>query len=43
MDSTPDGARKKVERALASLVKNLGGWRPYHDKDTTKTEETNHE
>jgi len=41
MDSTPDGARKKVERALASLVKNLGGWRPYHDKDTV--EETNNE
>ena len=39
MDSTPDGARKKVERALASLVKNLGGWRPYHDKDTTETTE----
>jgi len=37
MDSTPDGARKKVERALASLVKNLGGWRPYHDQDTEET------
>ena len=34
MESTPEGARKKVERALASLVKNLGGWRPYHDQDT---------
>lgn len=37
MDSTPDGARKKVERALASLVKNLGGWRPYHDQDTQES------
>jgi len=39
MDSTPEGARKKVERALASLVKNLGGWRPYHDKDTEESSE----
>jgi hypothetical protein len=38
MDSTPEGARKKVERALASLVKNLGGWRPYHDKDTEESD-----
>lgn len=37
MDSTPDGARKKVERALASLVKNLGGWRPYHDQDSQES------
>jgi hypothetical protein len=44
MDSTPDGARKKVERALTSLVKNLGGWRPYHDQDTQETtaDETEH-
>jgi hypothetical protein len=40
MDSTPDGARKKVERALASLVKNLGGWRPYHDKDTEESDKS---
>ena len=33
MDSTPDGARMKVQRALNSLVKNLGGWKPYHDED----------
>ncbi len=33
MDSTPDGARMKVQRALNSLVKNLGGWRPYNDED----------
>lgn len=43
MDSTPDGARKKVERALASLVKNLGGWRPYHDKDTQESDTTTDE
>lgn len=37
MDSTPDGARMKVQRALNSLVKNLGGWRPYNDKDSQET------
>lgn len=31
MDSTPDGARMKVQRAVNSLIKNLGGWRPYYD------------
>ena len=31
MDSTPDGARMKVQRAINSLIKNLGGWRPYYD------------
>jgi hypothetical protein len=33
MDSTADGARMKVQRALNSLVKHLGGWRPYNDED----------
>lgn len=40
MDSTPDGARMKVQRALNSLIKHLGGWRPYNDEDN-KQEETN--
>jgi hypothetical protein len=39
MDSTADGARMKVQRALNSLVKHLGGWRPYNDEDNK--EETN--
>lgn len=39
MDSTPDGARMKVQRAVSSLIKNLGGWRPYHDDDVVKEEE----
>ena len=34
MDSTPDGARMKVQRAINSLIKNLGGWRAQHDEDT---------
>ena len=33
MDSTPDGARMKVQRALNSLVKHLGGWKPYNEQD----------
>jgi len=47
MDSTPDGARMKVQRAINSLIKNLGGWRPQHDEDTQEesehTESTDHE
>jgi hypothetical protein len=34
MGTTADGARMKVQRALASIVQNLGGWRAYHDQDT---------
>ena len=34
MDSTPDGARMKVQRAISSLIKHLGGWRPQTDEDT---------
>ena len=33
MDSTADGARMKVQRAINTLIKNLGGWRAFHDKD----------
>lgn len=35
MDSTPDGARMKVQRAINSLVKNLGGWKPYYEQQET--------
>jgi len=38
MDSTPDGARMKVQRAINSLIKNLGGWKPYLDRDQVETE-----
>lgn len=40
MDSTAEGARKKVERALNSLVKNLGGWKAYRDEETQDTSKT---
>jgi hypothetical protein len=36
MDSTPEGARKKVERAIASLIKNLGGWKPQSNTEDDK-------
>ena len=35
MDSTPDGARMKVQRAVNSIIKVLGGWKPYRDEDST--------
>jgi DNA-directed RNA polymerase specialized sigma24 family protein len=37
MDSTPDGARMKVQRAINSLVKNLGGWKPYNEQEESDT------
>lgn len=37
MNSTPDGARMKVQRAINSLVKNLGGWRPYNEQEENDT------
>lgn len=37
MSSTPDGARMKVQRAMNSLVKNLGGWRPYYEPDSSES------
>jgi hypothetical protein len=40
MDSTPDGARMKVQRAVNSLIKNLGGWKPYYDKEETAEDTT---
>jgi DNA-directed RNA polymerase specialized sigma24 family protein len=44
MSTSTDGARMKVQRALASIVQNLGGWRAYHDQDTQEeTSESNSE
>jgi hypothetical protein len=39
MNSTPDGARMKVQRAINSLTKNLGGWRTYQEDDAVETKE----
>ena len=38
MDTTPDGARMKVQRAIASLIRNLGGWRPRLEDEPTEVE-----
>ena len=38
MKTSPDGARMKVQRSLASLIQHLGGWKPYYDEDTTQEE-----
>lgn len=40
LGTTADGARMKVQRALASLVQHLGGWRPYNDKDQQEVGES---
>ena len=41
MNSTPDGARMKVQRAISSLTKHLGGWHPYNDTDTQEETTSN--
>jgi hypothetical protein len=38
MDSTPDGARMKVQRAINSLIKNLGGWKPQSNTEDDEVE-----
>ena len=38
LNTTTDGARMKVQRAIASLIRNLGGWKPQHDDDTSQEE-----
>ena len=39
LDTTADGARMKVQRAVNSLVRILGGWRPFADNDSPVVEE----
>ena len=39
LNTTPNGARMKVQRAVNSLIRNLGGWRPYTDEDDPVVEE----
>ena len=40
LNTTPDGARMKVQRAMQSLIQNLGGWRPYYDEDNKEETST---
>lgn len=39
LSTSVDGARMKVQRAIASLIRNLGGWKPQEDEDTIIQEE----
>lgn len=41
LKTTVDGARMKVQRAVNSLIRNLGGWRPYPDEDIQQAEQEN--
>jgi hypothetical protein len=38
LDSTPDGARMKVQRAINTLIRNLGGWKPQIEVDKVEDE-----
>ena len=39
LDSTPDGARMKVQRAINTLIRNLGGWKPQVEVDKVEDED----
>ena len=39
LKTTVDGARMKVQRAVNSLIRNLGGWRPYPDEEIQQADE----
>ena len=39
LNTSADGARKRVERAVNSIVRNLGGWKTYVDIDAIETED----
>jgi DNA-directed RNA polymerase specialized sigma24 family protein len=36
LNTSPDGARMRVTRAVNSLIRILGGWRTYNDTDTVE-------
>jgi hypothetical protein len=43
LDTSADGARMKVNRAIASLIKILGGWRTYSEPDVIESKEEGEE
>ena len=43
LDTSADGARKRVERAITSLIRILGGWRTYNDTDNLETKDEEEE
>jgi len=40
LNTTIDGARMKVQRAINSLIRNLGGWRPYPDDEVQQADQS---
>ena len=40
LNTTIDGARMKVQRAVNSLIRNLGGWRPYPDDEIQQADQS---
>lgn len=40
LNTTIDGARMKVQRAVNSLIRNLGGWRPYPDDEVQQADQS---
>jgi len=43
LDTSAEGARKRVERAISSLIKILGGWRTHSEPDVIETKEESKE
>ena len=43
LNTSADGARKRVERAINSLIRILGGWRTYTDTDNLDVKEDEEE
>ena len=43
LNTSADGARKRVERAVSSLVRILGGWRTFNDTDNIVDKDENEE
>ena len=43
LNTSADGARKRVERAISSLIRILGGWRTYNDTDNLETKDEEEE
>jgi len=43
LKTSPDAARMKVQRAINSLIKHLGGFRPFYDSDDEQGERIEHE
>ena len=39
LSTTADGARMKVQRTIASLIRNLGGWKPQSDEDLVEVDD----